>query len=72
LAYVNREGWARAKVLEAEYWTHASPREKIRIADGLRRQVLTLQPDWPGEEARAEDLAHHIALAAILARTARR
>ena len=53
--------------LKAEYWAaekHGlTPFEALRLADGLRRQVALLKPDWPSARERAQDLQFHQQLA---------
>lgn len=53
--------------LKADYWVaekHVlTPFEALCIADGLRRQVALLKPDWPSAEEREQDLRFHQELA---------
>lgn len=42
--------------------------EGLRIADELRRQVLSQQPGWPDEQARRADLMAHLRLSDLLQR----
>lgn len=55
---------------KARYWAEAkrklTPLEALRIGDELRRQVELLRPDWPTPEERAEDVATHARVSAML------
>lgn len=59
---------------KARYWVERKrrlgPAEGIRVAEELRRHVLRVRPDWPGEAARAQDLATHLRVAEALRRVA--
>ncbi len=60
------------EALEAEHWRRRKEAlglgEGLRIADELRAHALAVRPDWPSDEERAADLAHHARLAAELRR----
>ncbi|MCI0670463.1 MAG: hypothetical protein L0Y64_08385 [Myxococcaceae bacterium] len=66
------KGWERLEQLDAEHWRTQAERHGeeflLAAADQLRLQMKAQWPDWPTEEERAEDLAHHIRLTAALAR----
>ena len=70
--------WDELEALEAEHWRRRKEAlglgESLRIADQLRAHALAVRPDWPSDEERAADLAHHVRFAAKLRRvgTARR
>lgn len=64
--------WRELEALETEHWRRLKKErglgEGLRIADELRRHVLSVRPDWPSEEERAEDLAVHVRVSAELRR----
>jgi hypothetical protein len=70
-AFVARD-WAGVRRSKDEYWRdrirELGPAEGFRIADELRRQVLRLDPAWPGESERRRDLSAHVRLARRLRR----
>ena len=72
--YVSRD-WAAARELKDAFWAtriaRLGPVEGLRIADGLRREVLAQNPDWPGDEERRQDLAAHARVAELLRRASR-
>jgi len=73
-AYANRD-WRRIQELKDETWIELkrrlTPAEVLDLGDDLRRWALTVHPDWPTEEQRREDLAHHTHLANLLHRVPR-
>ncbi len=70
-AFLDRD-WAALDRDKDRYWReHARERgaaAAVRIADDLRRHVLSVRPDWPSEEERAEDLATHLRVIEVLRR----
>jgi len=66
-AFVNRD-WARAADAKAETWKAGkrTPAADLRAAHELRRHVLTLRPDWPGPDDRADDLRTHVRVSEAL------
>lgn len=58
--------FAAADRVRTAYWVERlrrlGPGESFRVADGLRRHVRTVRPDWPSREEREADLAAHVAL----------
>lgn len=64
--------WSAVRAAKDAYWhdriARLGPAEGLRIADELRRQALALNPAWPGEAARHEDLLAHISLSERLRR----
>jgi hypothetical protein len=64
-AYLER-GWATAEVLKQEYWAREfgerGPVATIEVSQALWRHMRLIRPDWPSDQERLEDLAHHIAL----------
>ena len=73
-SYVSRD-WAGARESKDAYWAtriaRLGPIEGIRIADELRRQVVRQNPEWPGDEARHDDLEAHTRLSELLRRAGR-
>ena len=69
--YVSRD-WAAARDAKDDYWAERiarlGPIEGLRIADELRRQILSRNPDWPTAEDREADLRAHARLAELLRR----
>lgn len=64
-AYVERE-WTAAEALKQQYWArefreHGSE-ATVEVALALREHMRLVNPDWPSESERREDLAHHVVL----------
>jgi hypothetical protein len=64
--------WRAAARDKERYWCdwkkrHA-PAEALRLADGLREQVVAQKPGWPGEDERREDHASHLRVEEALQR----
>lgn len=63
------------EALEAEHWRRRKIEfgvwEGLRIAAELRAQILSVRPDWPRPEERAEDLAQHVRVGSELRRVSR-
>lgn len=72
-AYAERS-WASAEARKQEHWARLAadrgPHATLRVAAALWHHMRSLRPDWPSEEERARDLAHHLALKRALDRTA--
>jgi hypothetical protein len=70
--------WDAARESKDTYWgeriARLGPIEGLRIAEELRRQVLTHNPAWPSASDRHQDLLSHVRLAELFRRagTARR
>jgi hypothetical protein len=64
-AYVER-GWAAAERLKQEHWAREfrerGPEATLEAARALREHMRLVNPDWPSESERRDDLDHHIAL----------
>jgi len=60
--------WALLDRSKAEYWRARPASDGIRIADELRRQILTQRPGWPSAADREEDLEIHMRIAEALRR----
>ena len=73
-AFVRRD-WAAASRDKERYWAEHQRQggfaEGIRIAEGLRQQVLRARPDWPSAEEREEDLATHLRVLEVVGRVPR-
>jgi hypothetical protein len=73
-SYVSRD-WAAARESKDSFWAtriaRLGPIEGLRIADELRRQVVRLNPGWPDDEERHDDLAAHKRLSELLGRAGR-
>jgi hypothetical protein len=69
--YVRRD-WEVARAAKDDYWSarirRLGPREGLRIADELRRQVLALDVEWPSQADREGDLATHARVSELLRR----
>jgi hypothetical protein len=70
-AYAGRE-WAQVEESKRRYWakrkTILSPAEALEVAEGLRRHVRAMRPDWPSPAERATDLEVHARVSASLRR----
>ena len=70
-----RRGWTEAERLEREHWVRVrreqGPAALLRAAEALREHMRRQRPDWPSEQERAEDLAHHVAQKRLLDQAAR-
>ena len=68
-AFLNRD-WGAIQALKERFWVERkrqlTPDEALRIGDALRQQARALRPDWPSDEERQEDLAHHVRVSALL------
>jgi hypothetical protein len=73
-AYAAR-GWQMAARLEREHWAREvaerGPLATFVASEALRQHMCQVRPDWPSEQERQEDLAHHIALKRAIDRAAR-
>jgi hypothetical protein len=70
-AFLDRD-WSAAARSKERYWldykrTHGVA-AAVRLADGLRQQVLAVRPDWPSAEEREEDLATHLRVIDVIRR----
>jgi hypothetical protein len=67
--------WAAARAAKDAYWAarirRLGPLEGFRIADELRRQMLAIDPQWPSEAERRDDLANHQRVSELLCRADR-
>ena len=64
-AYVER-GWTAAETLKQQHWAREfrehGPEATLEASLALREHMRLVNPDWPSESDRREDLAHHVAL----------
>ena len=60
--------------MKAEHWAAAyaarGPLATLEASDALRAHMRAIRPDWPTEEERENDLAHHVAERRLLERIA--
>ena len=72
-SFVERD-WAAAGTSERDHWAREfaarGARSTLDAADALWRHMRTVRPDWPTDEDRQADLAHHIALKRAIDRAA--
>ncbi|MCA9574113.1 MAG: hypothetical protein R3B40_03100 [Polyangiales bacterium] len=61
-----RRDWASVRRAKEQYWAedHAArgPLAGLRAGAALWDQARAIDPSWPDEAQRAEDLAHHVDL----------
>ncbi len=73
-AYLER-GWAAAESLKQEHWAREfnerGPEATLEASQALWQHIRLLRPEWPSDQERLEDLAHHIALKRAIDRAAR-
>lgn len=64
-AYRERD-WARAEALKRAHWAREfatrGPEATVEAAQALWQHMRLVRPDWPSDEERGEDLAHHLEL----------
>jgi hypothetical protein len=69
--FVSRD-WAAVREAKDVYWgdrvARLGPLEGFRIADELRRQMLTLDASWPHADDRRRDLSSHAHVADLFRR----
>lgn len=71
-AYVRRP-WRVAAALKQEYWARElskDPLATFEASQALWVHMRTINPGWPTDAERQEDLAHHIALKRAIDRAA--
>ena len=68
-----RRDWALIDSEKTRFWVHqqrvSTPGQSLALGDELRRYAMTLQPHWPSDADRAEDMAGHERVAKALRRT---
>jgi hypothetical protein len=64
--------WQAVRENKEAYWGDRISRlgaaEAFRVTEELRRQTLTLNPDWPDPAQRQADFESHLRVAALLVR----
>ena len=69
--YVDR-GWAAAEALKREYWAkefpHCGSEATLEASHALCQHMRLRRPEWPSDEERRGDLAHHISLKRLIDR----
>jgi hypothetical protein len=64
--------WQAVRENKEVYWSNRIARlgavEAFRVTEELRCQALALNPGWPDEALRQEDLHSHVRVAALLRR----
>ena len=71
-AYAQR-AWPAAEALKQEYWARElaeNPLATFEASQALWVHMRQVNPDWPTDADRQEDLAHHVALKRALDRAA--
>ena len=71
-AYAHRP-WSTAEALKQAYWARelsANPLATFEASQALWVHMRQVNPDWPSQTERQEDLAHHIALKRAIDRAA--
>ena len=70
-AYVGR-GWTAAETLTREYWAKEfasrGSEATLEASHALWQHMRLLRPEWPSDEERRGDLAHHISLKRLIDR----
>ena len=72
-AFVERD-WAAARAAKDAYWAEEfalrGSAVTLAASEALRRHMRLVRPDWPTEQDRDGDFAHHVALKALIDRAA--
>jgi hypothetical protein len=67
--------WWRVEAAKRRYWAEEFARTgaagALRAAEALRLHMRATRPEWPAEDDRREDLAHHRELKRRLDRASR-
>ena len=62
--------WARIEASRREYrarrFAEDGPDATLRVAHALWLHMRSVRPDWPTEQDRDEDIAHHVGLRRML------
>lgn len=70
-----RRDWQAADALKREHWSREfagrGPAATLEAAGALWQHMRLVRPDWPSDQDRRDDLAHHIALKRAIDRAAR-
>ena len=68
-----RRAWGLAEALKQEHWARelsANPLATFEASQALWVHMRQINPDWPTEAERREDLAHHVELKRAIDRAA--
>jgi hypothetical protein len=72
-AFVKRD-WVAVRAAKEAYWAREFAAKgsaaTFAASEALWRHMRLIRPDWPTDEERQEDLAHHVALKALIDRAA--
>lgn len=72
-AYAERD-WAAVRAAKEAHWAREFAAHgaavTLAVSDALWEHMRHVRPEWPTDEDRAEDLAHHVALKAMIDRAA--
>lgn len=71
-AYAERP-WQAAEMLKREHWAREisrNPLATFEASQALWVHMRQINPDWPSEADRHDDLAHHVALKRAIDRAA--
>jgi hypothetical protein len=72
-AFADRD-WAAARAAKDAYWAEQyaldGPAATLAASEALRRHMRLVRPDWPTDQERREDFAHHVALKTLIDRAA--
>ena len=70
-----RRDWQAAETLKAEHWAREfalrGPAATLEASAALWQHMRLVRPDWPTDQERRDDLAHHVALKRAIDRAAR-
>jgi hypothetical protein len=68
-----RRAWPLAEASKAAHWAREwsrNPLATFEASQALLVHMRGMNPDWPSEAERREDLAHHVALKRLIDRAA--
>ena len=71
-AYAHRP-WPAAEALKQQHWARelaSNPLATLEASQALWVHMRQINPEWPTEAERREDLAHHVALKRAIDRAA--
>ena len=71
-AYAARQ-WSIAQASELDHWAHelaANPLATFEASQALWVYMRQMNPDWPTDAERREDLAHHVEVKQMIDRAA--
>ncbi len=72
-AYLDRR-WAAAETLKVEHWAREfaerGPEATLAVSRALWEHMRLVRPEWPSDDERRDDLAHHLRLKRAIDRAA--